>query len=434
MRRTATATGGCPPAVTAWTRGGQARPARAAAVGAHRADRQKGYPAVRIVDLARLAHVSPPTLYSLYADKEQLFIAAYDDVAAGPPAGSMAAYDQPRTRRAAAACGGARLRRAGRGASRRRCRCSCWERSEPGRSARHAAARLAALRLADSPAKPRSLGDPRSTRDLTIEFILGGIREVTAARLRHGRAARVCRRSREHLASWAACYPGRPAGRSCRPRRRAACQATTARPPRLRARAARRGSPAERAQRPAPPGHRQKPARADRRRDGGDRRREGAGRADDPRDRAPRERLQPDLLRDLRVQARRLPGRAEGRHAPGAARDDRRLSRRTRTTGRAPSPRACARWSTTSSSEPAHAHLSVVDTFAASPETLDIREASLRAFAAYLERGYEPVRVRSPRSPPRPSPAACGRCCTATSPRIASPDCATPPRRSSTWR
>src|ERR1700681_4804337 len=31
---------------------------------------EKGYPAVRIVDLAKLAHVSQPTFYSLYADKE----------------------------------------------------------------------------------------------------------------------------------------------------------------------------------------------------------------------------------------------------------------------------------------------------------------------------------------------------------------------------
>jgi AcrR family transcriptional regulator len=41
------------------------------------------------------------------------------------------------------------------------------------------------------------------------------------------------------------------------------------------------------------------------------------------------------------------------------------------------------------SSEPAHAHLSVVDTFAASPEALDIRQRALRAFAAYLRRGHE---------------------------------------------
>jgi AcrR family transcriptional regulator len=41
------------------------------------------------------------------------------------------------------------------------------------------------------------------------------------------------------------------------------------------------------------------------------------------------------------------------------------------------------------STEPAHAHLSVVDTFAASPDALEIRTRALRAFAAYLRRGHE---------------------------------------------
>ena len=40
-------------------------------------------------------------------------------------------------------------------------------------------------------------------------------------------------------------------------------------------------------------------------------------------------------------------------------------------------------------SEPAHAHLTLVDTFAASPEAIEIRSNALRAFAAYLAPGYE---------------------------------------------
>ena len=39
-------------------------------------------------------------------------------------------------------------------------------------------------------------------------------------------------------------------------------------------------------------------------------------------------------------------------------------------------------------SEPAHAHLTVVDTFAASPLAIEIRDTSLHAFAAYLQPGY----------------------------------------------
>src|SRR6202161_613282 len=53
---------------------------------------QKGYPAVRIVDLARLAHVSQPTFYRLYTDKEDLFLSAYDEVAGHIAQTVMAAY------------------------------------------------------------------------------------------------------------------------------------------------------------------------------------------------------------------------------------------------------------------------------------------------------------------------------------------------------
>ena len=59
-------------------RADQARRLRAAMVELIAA---KGYSAVRIADLAKLAHVSPPTLYSLYADKESLLVGAYEDVA-----------------------------------------------------------------------------------------------------------------------------------------------------------------------------------------------------------------------------------------------------------------------------------------------------------------------------------------------------------------
>jgi AcrR family transcriptional regulator len=39
--------------------------------------------------------------------------------------------------------------------------------------------------------------------------------------------------------------------------------------------------------------------------------------------------------------------------------------------------------------EPAHAHLTLVDTFGASPEAIEIRESALQAFTAYLRPGYE---------------------------------------------
>ena len=90
----------------------------------------------------------------------------------------------------------------------------------------------------------RSSRNPDSaerTVDLTAKVLIGGTREVTAARLRRGRSAELPELADE-LAAWAACYPHslppglereRPA-----PRRRAR---TPARPGCRRARGARRG-------------------------------------------------------------------------------------------------------------------------------------------------------------------------------------------------
>jgi AcrR family transcriptional regulator len=41
---------------------------------------RRGYHAVRVVDLLRLAHVSRPTFYALYGEKEACFLDAYDEV------------------------------------------------------------------------------------------------------------------------------------------------------------------------------------------------------------------------------------------------------------------------------------------------------------------------------------------------------------------
>ena len=89
-------------------------------------------------------------------------------------------------------------------------------------------------------------------------------------------------------------------------------------------------------------------------------------------------------------------------------------------------------------SEPAHAHLTLVDTFGASPEAIEIREQrAATSSRAYLRPGYElaPTRRRGAgRSPPRRSPAACGRCCTTTSSSSACRSCTTRRRSSSTSR
>jgi len=53
---------------------------------------ERGYQAVRILDLTKLARVSRPTFYSLYADKEELFLAAYDEIVQRADRTIMAAY------------------------------------------------------------------------------------------------------------------------------------------------------------------------------------------------------------------------------------------------------------------------------------------------------------------------------------------------------
>src|SRR3954447_10604160 len=55
----------------------------------------KGYPAVRIADLARLSRVSQPTFYSLFASKEELLISAYDEIAGRAVKGVLEGYEAP---------------------------------------------------------------------------------------------------------------------------------------------------------------------------------------------------------------------------------------------------------------------------------------------------------------------------------------------------
>lgn len=183
----------------------------------------RGYQAVRILDLTKLARVSRPTFYSLYADKEDLFLAAYDEITARTARTIMAAYQTQGS-------AGERLRRAMRAfaqlaadepqavslmvlgafgagpkALERRNR-TLQTLEQSIRAARDAsAARARRGRSSSSPAKPRE-GD---TSELTVKVILGGIREVAAARLRRGRAAELPGLVDE-LASWAESYPAKP--------------------------------------------------------------------------------------------------------------------------------------------------------------------------------------------------------------------------------
>ena len=74
---------------------------------------ERGYQAVRILDLTKLARVSRPTFYSLYADKEELFLAAYDEIAKRTAKTIMDGLRHAGLTGRAPAHGDARLRRAG---------------------------------------------------------------------------------------------------------------------------------------------------------------------------------------------------------------------------------------------------------------------------------------------------------------------------------
>jgi AcrR family transcriptional regulator len=346
---------------------------------------EKGYQAVRIIDLARLARVSQPTFYGLYRDKEELFIATYDRVAGHAAAAIMAAYDR-------AGPGGERLRAAvgafAELAAAEPQAMSLYLLGAFGAGPNvlgHRRRRLERLEAHIRASRDRSA--PQSTSDLTVGFILGGIREVAAARLHQGRADELPGLADE-LAAWAASYPSRPpeglAGPA--PERRRIAAAT---PPLASERALR-------AQGRLP-----------------------SGRSDIPRPliaKSQRERIVdataaivaekglakltiPEIARRANVSHQTFYEMYPSKHDAFLGAQKIGMHQALHVTIDAYAtheddwPRAVAAGLRALidylSSEPAHAHLSVVDTFAASPEALDIRESALRAFAAYLRRGHE---------------------------------------------
>ncbi|HLH13985.1 MAG TPA: TetR family transcriptional regulator, partial [Solirubrobacteraceae bacterium] len=186
----------------------------------------KGFPAVRIVDLAKLAHVSQPTFYRLYDDKEDLFLSAYEEIAQRTGATVLKAYvgEEPHERRIVAAMRAWAQLAAdepeaisllilgafGAGAkalARRRSTLAELEaRIHAGRASLSAGKRA-----------PSAAG-----ADLTVKAILGGIREVTATRLLARRASELPALADE-LTAWACSYPQRlPAGLEAPPARRRA--------------------------------------------------------------------------------------------------------------------------------------------------------------------------------------------------------------------
>jgi AcrR family transcriptional regulator len=358
----------------------------------------RGYQAVRILDLTKLARVSRPTFYSLYADKEELFLAAYDDIAARTAQTVLAAYDvegsQIERMRAA-------MRAFGELAAAKPDSVSLLVLGAFGAGAKALERRNHTLQaLEQSIRASRDRASTGATRaggrrarkvqddDLTVKIILGGIREATAARLREGRAGELPGLA-DQLTSWAASYPPKlPAGldsSSPASRRRGKTE-----PPELASERALRAEG-----------------------------RLPSGRHDLPRQfivKSQRERIVdataaivaakglagltiPEIARRASVSHQTFYEMYPTKHDAFLGAQKVGLHQALLVTVEAYEahrdnwPHAVAAGLRALidylSGEPAHAHLTLVDTFGASPEAIEIRDTALQGFAAYLNRGYE---------------------------------------------
>jgi len=346
---------------------------------------QKGYPGVRIVDLAKLAHVSPPTFYSLYDDKEDLFLSAYDEVAARTAQSVLRAYaaQDPQEDRLRVA-----MRAFAEIAAAEPEAISLFVLGAFGAGPRALERRRETLAKFETSIRVSRDGEgAEDTGDLTVKFILGGIREVSASRLRDGRQQELPEVADE-LVTWAACYPRRlPSGLA------APAIATSKSDDGVSLPASERALRAEG--------------------------RLPSGRSDLPRQfivKSQRERIVdataaivaekglaaltiPKIAKRANVSYQTFYDIYPSKHDAFLGAQKVGMHQALRTAAEAYEthegdwPAAIAAGLAALidylASEPAHAHLTVVDTFAASPETIEIRGTSMQGFAAYLQPGYE---------------------------------------------
>ncbi len=349
----------------------------------------KGYPAVRIVDLAKLAHVSPPTFYGLYSDKEDLFLNTYDEIAERTVKTVMGAYTaSPRGQQLLQAMSAfAEL------AVQEPQPISLYVLGAFGAGSRMLNRRTQALKAFEDRIRHSRDGTaPSDEIDLTVKFILGGIREVTTSRLRTGREQELPDLASE-LTHWAAFYPRRLPEELLLQEEELDAGSDASLEPSERARRAEGRLP--------------------------------SGRSDLPRQfivKSQQERIVdataaivaekglaaltiPEIARRANVSYQTFYGIYPSKHDAFMGAQKVGMHQALRITVEAYDahkddwPRAVAASLTALihylASEPAHAHLSVVDTFAASPETIEIRNAGMDAFAAYLLQGQRLAPERS---------------------------------------
>jgi AcrR family transcriptional regulator len=347
---------------------------------------QRGYPAVRILDLTQLAHVSRPTFYNLYTDKEDLLLSAYDDIAGRTTARVAEAYEEGSSTEESLLLA---LRAFAEMAA-----------GEPEAMTLAllgtfgAGPRALERRNRTITALERMVSDGRAynwderPRDLTVKFLIGGIREVAATRLRQGRAEELLQLADE-LGAWAVTYPlSLPLGLEG--------------PRRVRPRAAE--------EQPVPGTARGRSSAE---------RRLPSGRHDLAREevvKSQRERIVdataeivaekgfagltiPEIASRANVSHETFYEMYPTKHDAFLGAQKVGLHQALRTTIEAYQARE-EDWSGAVAaglnalmefvcSEPAHAHLTLVDTFGASPQAIEIRESSLAAFTEYLNPGFD---------------------------------------------
>jgi AcrR family transcriptional regulator len=344
----------------------------------------RGYQAVRILDLTKLAHVSRPTFYELYTDKEELLLSAYNEIAGRTGQTVLEAFD----------CEGEledRLRSAMRAFARLAARepqsMSLFLMGAFGAGQKALARRketVAALEHAIQSSRDGA-SDP-NPGDLTVKMQLGGIREVAVSRLHHAREGEL-EGIADELIAWISCYPTQLLAE------------LEARPT--------KGPPADQAL----------DFSSERAR--GARNRLPSGRHDLPREvvvNSQRERIldaTAEIVAEKGLAGLTIPeiaSHASVSHETFYELYDTKFAAflaaqkvgMQQALGRGVQaweaqmpdwPRAIAAGLRGVVdflvAEPGHAHLTIVDAFGASPETIAIRDELLRAFATYFEPGYD---------------------------------------------
>jgi len=347
---------------------------------------ERGYQAVRILDLTKLAHVSRPTFYSLYKDKEELLLGAYEDIAGRTAKTVIDAFDTDGSVEARLQVA---MRAFAKLATAEPDSMSLFLLGAFGAGAKALERRNRTLDAFERTIQSSRDGSSRAIpADLTVKVILGGIREVAAARLLENRISELPDLTGE-LTAWATSYP-------------------PSMPRELQ------GAPVPR--RPEP-GEGPPPASERARRAEG---RLPSGRHDLPRAvvvKSQRERIvdaTAAIVAEKGLAGLTIPeiaSRANVSHETfyemyptkkdaflGAQKVGMHQAFTIAVSAyeahKPDWPRAVAEGLCALivylHSEPAHAHLSIVDTFAASPETLEIRGEILRGFAVYLSPGERP--------------------------------------------